>query len=94
MAAKRALDEPTLDQLFAKPIVQQLMHRDTIDEATTRRLLATGGRRSIDATYRRGTCPCNGAIVAHRHPQCLQYHHTHAKTMPGMIGRSARVVRS
>jgi hypothetical protein len=39
MVAKRALDEPRLDQLFAEPIVQQLMHRDKIDEATTRRLL-------------------------------------------------------
>ena len=59
--------EPRLAQLFAEPIVQQLMRRDRIDEATTRRLLRTGGRRSIDATYRRGTCPCNGAIIAHRH---------------------------
>jgi hypothetical protein len=67
MIAKRAWDEPRVDQLLAEPIVQQLMHRDRIDEATTRRLLRTGGRRSIDATYRRGTCPCNGAIVAHRH---------------------------
>jgi hypothetical protein len=32
-------DEPTLDQLFAEPIVQQLMIRDRIDEATTRNLL-------------------------------------------------------
>ena len=39
MAAKRALDEPRLDQLFAEPIVQQLMHRDRIDEATIRRLM-------------------------------------------------------
>jgi hypothetical protein len=39
MAAWRALDEPRLDQLFAEPIVQQLMHRDRIDEAATRRLL-------------------------------------------------------
>jgi hypothetical protein len=39
MAGKRALDEPRLDQLFAEPIVQQLMHRDRIDEATIRRLL-------------------------------------------------------
>ncbi len=31
--------EPTLDQLFAAPIVRQLMHRDGIDEAATRRLL-------------------------------------------------------
>jgi hypothetical protein len=31
--------EPRLDQLFAEPIVQQLMHRDGIDEATIRRLL-------------------------------------------------------
>jgi hypothetical protein len=39
MAGKCALDEPRLDQLFAEPIVQQLMHRDRIDEATIRRLL-------------------------------------------------------
>ncbi|HSY88583.1 MAG TPA: MarR family winged helix-turn-helix transcriptional regulator [Verrucomicrobiae bacterium] len=30
--------EPTLDQLLADPIVQQLMRRDRIDESTTRRL--------------------------------------------------------
>ena len=40
MAAKPALDEPRLDQLFTEPIVQQFMHRDRIDEATTRRLEA------------------------------------------------------
>jgi hypothetical protein len=39
IAGKRALEEPRLDQLFAEPIVKQLMHRDRIDEATTRRLL-------------------------------------------------------
>jgi hypothetical protein len=39
MAGKRALYEPRLDQLFAEPIVKQLMHRDRIDEATIRRLL-------------------------------------------------------
>jgi len=32
-------DEPTLDQLLAEPIVQQLMRRDRIDEATIRHLL-------------------------------------------------------
>src|SRR5271154_7070204 len=32
-------DEPTLDQLFAEPIVQLLMHRDRTDEATIRHLL-------------------------------------------------------
>jgi hypothetical protein len=31
--------EPTLDQLFAAPIVRQLMQRDGIDEGATRRLL-------------------------------------------------------
>ena len=39
MAGKGALYEPRLDHLFAEPIVQQLMHRDGIDEATIRRLL-------------------------------------------------------
>jgi hypothetical protein len=38
-AAPRKLAEPTLDQLFAESMVQQLMHRDGIEEATTRRLL-------------------------------------------------------
>jgi hypothetical protein len=32
-------NEPTLDQLLAEPIVQQLMCRDRIDEATIRHLL-------------------------------------------------------
>ena len=32
-------DQPTLDQLLAEPIVQQLMRRDSIDEATIRHLL-------------------------------------------------------
>jgi hypothetical protein len=32
-------DEPTLDQLLAEPIVQQLMRRDGIDEAAIRQLL-------------------------------------------------------
>jgi hypothetical protein len=33
------LDEPRLDQLFAEPIVKQLMDRDRIDGAAIRRLL-------------------------------------------------------
>ena len=33
------IGEPRLDQLFAEPIVRQLMRRDRIDEATTRLLL-------------------------------------------------------
>ena len=32
-------NEPTLDQLLAEPIVQQLMRRDRIDEAAIRHLL-------------------------------------------------------
>jgi hypothetical protein len=32
-------DEPTLDQLLAEPIVQQLMRRDRVDAATIRHLL-------------------------------------------------------
>ena len=39
MAPRRTFDEPSLGQLFAEPIVQQLMRRDRIDEATIRRLL-------------------------------------------------------
>ena len=39
IAGKRKLDEPRLDQLFAEPIVRQLMRADRIDETTIRRLL-------------------------------------------------------
>jgi hypothetical protein len=39
--------EPTLDQLLAEPIVQQLMRRDQTNEATIRHLLQeTAGTRS------------------------------------------------
>ena len=38
--------EPTLDQLFADPIVRQLMHRDGTDESATRRLLQQVAARS------------------------------------------------
>ena len=37
--ARYPSDEPTLDQLLAEPIVQQLMQRDQTDEATIRHLL-------------------------------------------------------
>jgi DNA-binding transcriptional ArsR family regulator len=37
--ALRRSDEPTLDQLLVEPIVQQLMRRDQVDEATIRHLL-------------------------------------------------------
>jgi hypothetical protein len=52
-SARFCSDEPTLDQLLAEPIVQQLMRRDRIDAATIRQLLqktasATGRRRPQD----------------------------------------------
>jgi hypothetical protein len=37
--ARSPSDELTLDELLAEPIVQQLMRRDRIDEATIRHLL-------------------------------------------------------
>jgi hypothetical protein len=49
-ACSRA-DEPTLDQLLAEPIVQQLMRRDRIDEATIRHLVqetASARRASLN----------------------------------------------
>jgi hypothetical protein len=39
MDAPRTFDEPTLDQLFSEPILQQLMRRDRTDEASIRQLL-------------------------------------------------------
>jgi len=38
-STRPAFDEPTLDQLLAEPIVQQLMRSDRTDERTVRRLL-------------------------------------------------------
>jgi MarR family transcriptional regulator, transcriptional regulator for hemolysin len=38
-SARPPSGEPSLDQLLAEPIVQQLMHRDHTDEAAIRRLL-------------------------------------------------------
>ena len=38
-SARPPSDEPTLDQLLAEPIVQQLMHRDQMNEASIRDLL-------------------------------------------------------
>ena len=38
-SARLPSDEPTLDQLLAEPIVQQLMRRDRTDEAAIRRLV-------------------------------------------------------
>jgi hypothetical protein len=42
-------DEPTLDQLLAEPIVQQLMRRDSVDETTIRQLLqeAASARQKV-----------------------------------------------
>jgi hypothetical protein len=56
MAGMCAFDEPRLDQLFAEPIVKQLMDRDGIDEATTRRLLrqAAVARAAPSAPRTRG----------------------------------------
>jgi len=48
---RSAFDEPTLDQLLAEPIVQQLMRRDRIDATTVRHLLqaiASARRASSD----------------------------------------------
>jgi hypothetical protein len=38
-SSRRPFDEPTVDQLLAEPIVQQLMRRDRTDEASIRQLL-------------------------------------------------------
>jgi MarR family transcriptional regulator, transcriptional regulator for hemolysin len=50
-SARPLSGEPTLDQLLAEPIVQQLMRRDRIDEATIRQLLQkTAAARPIVRT--------------------------------------------
>jgi hypothetical protein len=47
-----APDEPTLEELLAEPIVQQLMRRDRTDATTIRRLL-------LEAAARRDRVPPN-----------------------------------
>lgn len=47
--------EPTLDQLLAEPIIQQLMHRDRIDEKAIRNVI----RRATNAHVARPTHPAN-----------------------------------
>jgi MarR family transcriptional regulator, transcriptional regulator for hemolysin len=44
-SARPPSDEPTLDQLLAEPIVQQLMRRDRTDEAAIRHLMQTAATR-------------------------------------------------
>jgi DNA-binding MarR family transcriptional regulator len=50
-SALRQSDEPTLDQLLAEPIVQLLMRRDRMNEATVRHLMqqAAASRRAWQA---------------------------------------------
>jgi hypothetical protein len=74
MAGKRALEEPRLDQLFAEPIVKQLMDRDRIDEATIRRLLrqAAVARAALSAPRaERLLALVMEVTVAGRHPLCV-----------------------
>ena len=52
-SSRRPFDEPTLDQLLAEPIVQELMHRDRTDEASIRQLLdqAAAARLALRENY-------------------------------------------
>jgi hypothetical protein len=54
-----ASDEPTLDQLLAEPIVQQLMRRDSVDEATIRHLLQETASARLASTGPRRTDALN-----------------------------------
>ena len=47
--SRRPFDEPTLDQVLAEPIVQQLMRRDRTDGASIRQLLdqAAAARQAL-----------------------------------------------
>jgi hypothetical protein len=97
IAGKRALEEPRLDQLFAEPIVKQLMDRDRIDEATIRRLLrqtAVARATPFGAAGRGAACPRDGSTVASRHPLCLGYCSTDYEAASGLIGHSTEVVGS
>ena len=78
-------DELTLDQLLAEPIVQQLMRRDSIDEATIRQLLqetasARLASRAEDDQYsdeeaeRRMNAALRRALNTRPHPQATVRH--------------------
>jgi hypothetical protein len=70
--ARPRSNEPTLDQLLAEPIVQQLMRRDRIDEATIRHLLhaTAAARRKLraDDNLKSGGSPfhCSAAARTER----------------------------
>jgi hypothetical protein len=60
MAGKGALYEPRLNQLFAEPIVKQLMHRDRIDEAASLEQRRPRRRSRV-------ACLGDGVTIASRH---------------------------
>jgi plasmid replication initiation protein len=65
MGAPCASDEPTLDELFTEPIVQQLMRRDRIDEGATRRLLQLAAvARAVPKAYSVQSAPRAKGVLA------------------------------
>ncbi len=82
-------NEPTLDQLLAEPIVQQLMRRDGIDEATIRHLLQeTAAARPAMRTDDDLAADDPRSIVRLRHETarlwCSRYDREVRAQLPGM----------
>ena len=88
--ARPRSDEPTLDQLLAEPIVQQLMRRDQIDEATIRDLVrqTAAARRAARAEDDLNTDDLHSIVrLLHETARlwCSRYDRTSRTRLPGMI---------
>jgi len=83
-------NEPTLDQLLAEPIVQQLMRRDQIDEATIRDLLrqTAAARRAARAEDDLNPDDLHSIVrLLHETARlwCSRYDRAARTRLPGMI---------
>jgi MarR family transcriptional regulator, transcriptional regulator for hemolysin len=97
VSTQRPFDEPTLDQLLAEPIVQQLMRRDRTDEATIRVLLqATASARPALGAKDDPDTDDPDAILWLLHETARQwrsrYDHTIRARLPGMTSAGGLVL--
>jgi DNA-binding MarR family transcriptional regulator len=90
-------DEPTLNQLLAEPIVQQLMRRDRIDAATIRRLLqeTAAARPPVSAEDDTDTDEPRSTVRLLRETArfwCTRYDREVRARLPGMTGARCTVL--
>jgi MarR family transcriptional regulator, transcriptional regulator for hemolysin len=92
-----ASGEPTLDQLLAAPIVQQLMRRDGVDEATIRHLLQETAAARLASSAEddlKADDPRSIAQLLHQTARlwCSRYDREVRAQLPGMTGARCTVL--